>query len=165
MPDASLPRLAPHGDAEYFQINSDWNRQWGTAAMPFTGLEFATSELTPDWKHDDLTLANGRRVRRVMYKTSINPRAIFRGRTPTQSAGPGGRDRSPDQPRERSENSPTPPPPQNNWLVIHVARDLDRYEATFHQLEAEMAKALAAKEEDDRQRWPPCAAGSTSSPV
>ncbi len=151
LPDASLPR-SPHGDSESFQINSEWGRRWATATMPFTGNEFAGSELTPDWKHDDLTLADGRHVRRVMYKTAISTRFIFRGRPPGSSPSPGGRSRGADAPpsRERPPEQSTPPPPQTPWLVIHVARDLGRYEAIFHQLEADMTKALADKEESDR---------------
>ncbi|MFO0810506.1 MAG: HAMP domain-containing sensor histidine kinase [Gemmataceae bacterium] len=140
LPEASLPR-SPHGEKEYFQINSEWGRTWSTLRMPFSNADFAGSDLIPDWRHDDVTLSDGRRVRRIMYKTSINPMRVFGGRRvgPGPTGGPRG-----DRGQDRLPEQPSP----QAWLVFHVAVEPARLNSTVSRLSAEMGDAEAQLERD-----------------
>ena len=144
--ETNLPREPRKGagpfPAEYFQIDTDGGVKWPTPTADLPPL-FKADTFDPnrliESKFDDITMANGKTVRRIQLKYSQTRQQFTLPRRRGQPASP---QPPPDQTRADR------PPPSSPSFVIHVAVEPILRDTRIAKFRADFEHSISNQEQD-----------------
>jgi signal transduction histidine kinase len=144
--ETNLPReprdVAGPVPGEYFQIDTDVGVSWPTPTADTPAL-FKADTFDPnrliESKYDDVTLPNGKTVRRIQLKFSPTRQQFT---LPRRRGQPNPPQQAPtDQPRGDR------PPPSSPWFVIHVALEPILRDARIANYRVDLEKSLSTQQQ------------------